>query len=123
MVDTYAHYVREGDYPVGVPRETLDRALASISERWGTGETLEVTAPSRSDERFRDSRRVQQQAGRLTVGPFGGNLVGGLAEQLGVIVGRPGEQHHGTPAFWAARDRWGAVRAAAPAPPVRARSA
>jgi class 3 adenylate cyclase len=54
LVDTYAHYVREDDYPFGFPPEFLDRMLASISERWGAGETLEVTAPSRSgDERFR----------------------------------------------------------------------
>jgi hypothetical protein len=43
----------------------------------------------------------EMRPGNLTIGPFGGNLVGGLAEQLGVIVGQPGEQHHRTPAFFA----------------------
>jgi hypothetical protein len=35
------------------------------------------------------------------IGPLGGDLVRGLAAQLGVVVGESGEQHHGTPAFLA----------------------
>ena len=57
-----------------------------------------------------DGRRVQQQADRLTVSPFSGNPVGGLAEQLGVIVGQPGEQHHSTPAFLTPQVGFGAGR-------------
>jgi class 3 adenylate cyclase/pimeloyl-ACP methyl ester carboxylesterase len=53
LISTFAHYVREDDYPFGVPRESLDRIVALVGELWGTGETVEVVAPSRSDERFR----------------------------------------------------------------------
>ena len=54
LIATCAHYVREHDYPLGYPRESLDRIGASLKETWGTSADLEVTAPSRiSDERFR----------------------------------------------------------------------
>jgi class 3 adenylate cyclase len=54
LVNTYAHYLREDDYPVGFRPESLDRLLASVGEWWGTGETAEILAPSRAgDERFR----------------------------------------------------------------------
>jgi len=50
LIDCFAHYVREDDYPVGIPPDALDRYLAALRERWGTTETL---APSRSgDETF-----------------------------------------------------------------------
>jgi class 3 adenylate cyclase/pimeloyl-ACP methyl ester carboxylesterase len=55
LVNAFAHYVREYDYPWGVPPESLDRIAASLKEAWGTSADLEVTAPSRmADERFRD---------------------------------------------------------------------
>ena len=54
LVNSYAHYVREDDYPWGVPAERLDRIVAVIKERWGRAAPLEVLAPSRlGDERFR----------------------------------------------------------------------
>jgi class 3 adenylate cyclase len=54
LVNTYAHYLREDDYPFGVPPESLNRVLADVSERWGTGKAVEVFAPSRGgDGRFR----------------------------------------------------------------------
>jgi pimeloyl-ACP methyl ester carboxylesterase len=34
LVNSYAHYVREDDYPWGLPRESLDRHFAPIKERW-----------------------------------------------------------------------------------------
>jgi class 3 adenylate cyclase len=54
LLDTYAHYMREDDYPWGLPPDALDRYIASTRETWGTGAALEVLAPSKaSDERFR----------------------------------------------------------------------
>jgi class 3 adenylate cyclase len=54
VVNSFAHYVREDDYPWGVPRASLDRLVAATQERRDTGAVLELLAPSRStDERFR----------------------------------------------------------------------
>jgi class 3 adenylate cyclase len=54
LVSSYAHYLREKDYPWGVPSESLDRLVTAVKERWGTGGFVEVVAPSRvGDEHFR----------------------------------------------------------------------
>jgi class 3 adenylate cyclase len=54
LVNSYAHYVREDDYPCGLPPERLDRFVASSKDRWATAAALEVLAPSRvADQRFR----------------------------------------------------------------------
>jgi pimeloyl-ACP methyl ester carboxylesterase len=54
LVNSYAHFVREEDYPWGFPRHDLDRRMAAIKESWGTTLNLEMVAPSRvADERFR----------------------------------------------------------------------
>jgi class 3 adenylate cyclase len=55
LVNSYAHYVREDDYPWGVPPHWLDRFVAAVRAGWGTAAAvLEFTAPSRvADERFR----------------------------------------------------------------------
>jgi class 3 adenylate cyclase len=54
LVNTYAHYLREDDYPWGFPREDLDEQVAVVKEIWGTAPNLENVAPSRiADERFR----------------------------------------------------------------------
>jgi class 3 adenylate cyclase/pimeloyl-ACP methyl ester carboxylesterase len=54
LVSTYAHYLREGDYPWGIPREDLDRFVAYRKETWGTGAFVELMAPSKiADGRFR----------------------------------------------------------------------
>jgi class 3 adenylate cyclase len=53
LVNGYAHYVREEDYPWGLPRQTLDRFVAATKQTWGTGAAVEFIAPSRvADERF-----------------------------------------------------------------------
>jgi class 3 adenylate cyclase len=65
LVGTFAHYVREDDYPFGFPPGRLDRMQASVSEGWGTGAGIEVLAPSRSsDERFRAWLARSQRVGR-----------------------------------------------------------
>jgi len=54
LVNTFAHYVREDDYPWGYPPEALDRFVASLREGSGTDAALEIVAPSRvADQRFR----------------------------------------------------------------------
>ena len=55
LVNSFAHYVREDDYLWGVPRQSLDRFMASLKDTWVTRSgSLEVLAPSRiADERFR----------------------------------------------------------------------
>jgi class 3 adenylate cyclase/pimeloyl-ACP methyl ester carboxylesterase len=54
LVNTYAHYVREDDYPCGIPPGDLDRSVASFREWWGTGAFVEQMAPGRmADERLR----------------------------------------------------------------------
>jgi class 3 adenylate cyclase len=54
LINSYAHYVREDDYPWGVPPDTLDRFVATVREGWGTSNAVDFVAPSRSaDQQFR----------------------------------------------------------------------
>jgi class 3 adenylate cyclase len=54
LVNSFAHYVREEDYPYGIPRATLDQVLAALKEGRDTGAIVEIVAPSRvADEGFR----------------------------------------------------------------------
>jgi hypothetical protein len=54
LVNSYAHLVREDDYPLGFSREDLEGHVASIKEIWGAAPNLDLVAPSRvADERFR----------------------------------------------------------------------
>jgi class 3 adenylate cyclase len=54
LINSYAHYVREGDYPWGVPPASLNRVVANTKQSWGTDAAVEFLAPSRvADERFR----------------------------------------------------------------------
>ena len=55
LIDTYAHYVQEPDYPWGMPSDVLDDYSASTTDRWSTGAGLELFAPSKAqDPAFRD---------------------------------------------------------------------
>jgi class 3 adenylate cyclase len=68
LVNSFAHYVREDDYPWGVPPEFIDQVVVAFRENWGSsGALLEVVAPSRvADERF---RAWYVRAARFGVGP------------------------------------------------------
>ena len=67
LINTFAHYVRQDDYPCGLPLDSLERFCAATREAWGTGESLELTAPSKAgDEAFRD---WLARAERLSLGP------------------------------------------------------
>jgi class 3 adenylate cyclase len=50
LINGYAHYVREHDYPWGMPRETLDRSMAIAKEVWGTSSAVAATCPSKADD-------------------------------------------------------------------------
>jgi class 3 adenylate cyclase len=67
LVNSYAHYMREVDYPWGLSPESLDTRVAALKEGWGTAAGLEVLAPSRvADERF---RAWFARSERFSVGP------------------------------------------------------
>jgi pimeloyl-ACP methyl ester carboxylesterase len=55
LVNTYAHYLREDDYPWGFSRQDLDRGATVLRERLlDPAARLDILAPSRvADERFR----------------------------------------------------------------------
>ena len=64
LINTYAHYTRQDDYPWGVPLETLDRFTDPSDEVWGTGALVEVVAPSKtSDEEFRARYALGERLG------------------------------------------------------------
>jgi class 3 adenylate cyclase/pimeloyl-ACP methyl ester carboxylesterase len=56
LFNSYAHYVREDDYPWGFTRQEVEELVAATKQRWGTAAGgLEFIAPSRvADKRFRD---------------------------------------------------------------------
>jgi class 3 adenylate cyclase/pimeloyl-ACP methyl ester carboxylesterase len=69
LVNSFAHYVREHDYPWGLSPESLDRLVGAIRESYGTAPAaaLEVLAPSRvADELF---RAWYARSARLVGGP------------------------------------------------------
>lgn len=55
LCGTYASYVRDEECPWGVPIEALEQLTRLAVERWGTGSSVELMAPSRAgDDRFRE---------------------------------------------------------------------
>ena len=67
LINTYALYLREDDYPWGIPADLLDRIVENVREGWSAGTALEVLVPGRStDERF---RTWWARSGRLAMGP------------------------------------------------------
>jgi class 3 adenylate cyclase len=67
LVNSFAYYVRQDDYPWGAPREALDRFEDTLKANWGRSAPVESLAPSRvTNERFKTwISRVQ----RVDVGP------------------------------------------------------
>ncbi|MBV8302947.1 MAG: adenylate/guanylate cyclase domain-containing protein, partial [Acidimicrobiia bacterium] len=55
LLNGYAHYVREEDYPIGIRLELLDTAFLPLARTWGSGASVEIMAPSRAgDPLFRE---------------------------------------------------------------------
>jgi class 3 adenylate cyclase/pimeloyl-ACP methyl ester carboxylesterase len=50
LIDSYAHYRREPDYPVGPSADELRGRLDAARDLWGTGALLGVLAPSKSED-------------------------------------------------------------------------
>jgi len=64
LMDSFAHYLRKPDYPVGFPPEALEGYLAWLSENWGSGASFGL-APSRaSDAAFRERIARSERLGR-----------------------------------------------------------
>jgi class 3 adenylate cyclase len=67
LINSYAHYLREDDYPWGVPPHSIEAFVATVKEGWGTSAAVDYVAPSRSaDQGFRE---WYGRAGRLGSSP------------------------------------------------------
>jgi len=69
LVNTFAHYVWQDDYPWGNPPERIDQVVASYRENWGKENwgLVNSVAPSRvADQRF---RTWLARSERFSVGP------------------------------------------------------
>jgi pimeloyl-ACP methyl ester carboxylesterase/AraC-like DNA-binding protein len=56
LFGSFARWVRGADYPVGIPRKSLEMALTRIIDNWGEPVAADLLAPSMKDsELFRDS--------------------------------------------------------------------
>jgi len=54
LVNTSAKYLRDSDYPIGVPPETAELLTETMGERWGTADHVVWQVPSKvDDEAFR----------------------------------------------------------------------
>ena len=51
LVNSYARFSRTPGFEIGVPSEVVDQALELVHSQWGTGEHLDVLAPSLRDDR------------------------------------------------------------------------
>jgi class 3 adenylate cyclase len=67
LINTFARYIRDADYPWGFPPAVLERFAGRTHETWGTSDRLELVAPSKAaDERF---QAWWARSHRLVVGP------------------------------------------------------
>jgi len=68
LINGAAHFVREDDYPYGVPHELIESGIASHRDTWGDpAVAIELLAPSRiADERF---KAWYARTARFSAGP------------------------------------------------------
>jgi class 3 adenylate cyclase len=52
LINTFAHYVRQDDYPWGYPPEQLDDVVTFLESSWGSAAELKMTAPSRMADEY-----------------------------------------------------------------------
>lgn len=50
LVNSYARFSRTAEYPIGLPPELVEQAIARVQSQWGTGELFDVLAPTLSDD-------------------------------------------------------------------------
>jgi class 3 adenylate cyclase/pimeloyl-ACP methyl ester carboxylesterase len=84
LIDTFAHYVREPDYPIGYPRSAIDHVSAAMPQEWGTGAQLEALAPSRASDPLFKERYARIE--RLGLSP---DETAGLVRRAAMIDVRP----------------------------------
>ncbi len=63
LYGTYARWLRDDDYPAGMPIETTERFRARVCEVWGTGRSIEVFVPSLAGDA--EARRQWARAERM----------------------------------------------------------
>ncbi len=66
LADTFAHYIREPEYPIGLSPEMLDRFLAWFKDEWGSGVSVRASPSMAADNAFRE-RMARYE--RLAVSP------------------------------------------------------
>jgi class 3 adenylate cyclase len=55
LFEAYASYIRDHECRWGIPRRLLELLTDGVRDTWGTGATVQVTAPSKAgDDRFRE---------------------------------------------------------------------
>ncbi len=77
LINTFAHYIQEDDYPWGLTADGVEQYIAEQSEGWGTGAAIDIIAPSRAtDEEFRSwyarSQRLGVQPHQVFTGMWAG---------------------------------------------------
>lgn len=50
LLNSFAHYVREPDYPIGAPQSILDGFADFLTNTWGSGASAELMAPSKAND-------------------------------------------------------------------------
>jgi pimeloyl-ACP methyl ester carboxylesterase len=48
LANTSARYLKDDDYAIGMPQESLDALVDTISRQWGTVELVQIAVPSRA---------------------------------------------------------------------------
>ena len=67
LINSFAHMIRDDDYPIGLPQEVIPRMLAGYESTWGRPEFVDTLAPSvAGDDRFRSwfARYMRLSMGR-----------------------------------------------------------
>jgi class 3 adenylate cyclase len=67
LIDAFAHYVQEDDYPWGVPTDVMKKMAEETRVSWGQGGLMPTVAPSHSDDEPMRSWLARCQ--RLGLGP------------------------------------------------------
>ncbi len=50
LINSYARFSRTREFPIGLPQELVEQALERVQTQWGTGEQLDILAPSLRDD-------------------------------------------------------------------------
>jgi class 3 adenylate cyclase len=105
LVNSFARFVRDADYPIGMPSETRARLVDRFEQHWGvTADILDLTAPSMAHDP--DFRRWFTRYQRLAMPRGAAATQYGWITQIDVrtilssirvptlVIGRTGARHH-----------------------------